>query len=59
MMIVGLTGDHEGDDNYVQSKTHSQSKKFLRDQNVFFNPQKLMFMSKPPAVGFVQDRLGY
>jgi len=59
MMIVGLTGDDEGDDNYVQSRIHSRSKKFLGDQNVFFNPQKLMFMSKPPAVGFVQDRLGY
>jgi len=59
MMIYGLTGDDEGDKNYAQGVAHKESRQFLKDQNVFFNPRKLMFMSKPPSVGFVQDRLGY
>ena len=57
ILLYGLTADSE-DDDYVSGSINKQTKHFLRDQNVFFNPDKLMFMAKPPAVGYVQDKLG-
>jgi hypothetical protein len=57
ILLYGLTADSD-DDDYIQASINNQTKHFLRDQNVFFNPDKLMFMAKPPAVGYVQDKLG-